>query len=345
VTVDKPANAAGWNNSAVVVTFHAAGDNGPSGVASCTSPITVSAEGTTTVEGVCTDRAGNVSDPMAYTLKIDTSAPNAPKVTLTPAPNAAGWNNGNVVVSFADKGDNGPSGIASCNASVTVTDEGSTPVSGTCADAAGNVGPSAGATVRIDKTAPTVNLTGGPAEGASYYYGSVPAAPSCSAFDALSGLTAAGCQVSGYDTSVGGHTVTASATDVAGNVRTATVHFTVLAWTAKGFYSPVDMGGTLNVVKGGSTVPLKFELFSGSTELTDTASIAGFKTQKVSCTSGSGVEDPIELTTTGGTSLRYDATAGQFVQNWKTPTGAGTCYSATMTAQDGSSISALFKLK
>ncbi len=28
---------------------------------------------------------------------------------------------------------------------------------------------------------------------------------------------------------------------------------TVLAWTLSGFYPPVDMGGTYNVVKGGST--------------------------------------------------------------------------------------------
>ena len=55
--------------------------------------------------------------------------------------------------------------------------------------------------------------------------------------------------------------------------------------------------------------------------------------------------DDIELTTTGGTSLRYDTTGGQFVQNWQTPKSAGSCYKVTMTAQDLSTISALFKLK
>ncbi len=39
----------------------------------------------------------------------------------------------------------------------------------------------------------------------------------------------------------------------------------------KGFYAPVDVNGVLNTVKGGSTVPLKFEVFAGSTELTDTS--------------------------------------------------------------------------
>ena len=32
------------------------------------------------------------------------------------------------------------------------------------------------------------------------------------------------------------------------------------------------MNGVVNTVKGGSTVPLKFEVFAGTTELTDTAS-------------------------------------------------------------------------
>ena len=51
------------------------------------------------------------------------------------------------------------------------------------------------------------------------------------------------------------------------------------------------------------------------------------------------------MVTTGGTSLRYDGTAGQFIQNWQTPKTAGSCYIVTMTTDDGSSISANFKLK
>ena len=55
--------------------------------------------------------------------------------------------------------------------------------------------------------------------------------------------------------------------------------------------------------------------------------------------------DTIELLATGGTSLRYDTTGGQFIYNWKTPTGAGSCYKVTVTATDGSTITAYFKLK
>ena len=52
-----------------------------------------------------------------------------------------------------------------------------------------------------------------------------------------------------------------------------------------------------------------------------------------------------ELTTTGGTTLRYDSVAGQFIQNWQTPKKPGACYTVTMTTLDRSSISANFKLK
>jgi hypothetical protein len=120
--------------------------------------------------------------------------------------------------------------------------------------------------------------------------------------------------------------------------------FQIAAWTLKGFYAPVDMGGVWNTVKGGSTVPLKFEVFSGSNELTSTSAITSFTAAKVTCSTGT--EDVVEnFTTTGATTLRYDSTGGQFIQNWQTPKSAGACYKVTMTSADGSSISALFKLK
>jgi hypothetical protein len=143
--------------------------------------------------------------------------------------------------------------------------------------------------------------------------------------------------------------MTATAKDNAGRTATAMRTYTVKAWTFKGFYQPVDMSTATttvwNTVKGGSTVPLKFELFKGTTELTDTANVKPVQSTKVSCSTGTGVEDAIETVATGGTSLRYDTTGGQFIYNWKTPTGAGTCYKVTVTAQDGSTISAYFKMK
>ncbi len=102
------------------------------------------------------------------------------------------------------------------------------------------------------------------------------------------------------------------------------------------------MNGVFNTVKGGSTVPLKFEIFAGPTELTDIAYIKSLTYVQTNC-SDTAITDEIETTATGGTILRYDG--DQFIYNWKTPTGAGKCYRTTMTGQDGSTISAFFKMK
>jgi hypothetical protein len=158
----------------------------------------------------------------------------------------------------------------------------------------------------------------------------------------MSGLDGA-CTVLGYSALVGPQTVTASALDMAGNNGSASASYSVLAWTLKGFYQPVDMNNVFNVVKGGSTVPLKFEVFAG-TELTATSVVKSFVQTKVAC-DGTAPADDIEVVTTGGTSLRYDTTAGQFIQNWQTPKTAGICYKVTMTTLDNSALVTFFKLK
>jgi hypothetical protein len=118
-------------------------------------------------------------------------------------------------------------------------------------------------------------------------------------------------------------------------------------YTLSGFYRPVDMGGVFNTVKGGSTVPLKFEVFDSATgmEQTDVAVVDRFEVTPIACPNGNPTTDDVEFTTTGGTSLRYDFTEGQFIQNWKTPKKPGKCYEVTMFTTDGSSISAKFQLK
>jgi len=93
---------------------------------------------------------------------------------------------------------------------------------------------------------------------------------------------------------------------------------------------------------------LKFKIFAGTIEKTSVADVQG-QTASVyklpSCTVGA--EDAItELTNTGSTSLRYDSTGGQFIQNWQTPKGANTCYRVEVTAADGTKIDkAYFKTK
>jgi hypothetical protein len=274
-------------------------------------------------------------------INIDKTAPSV-SASASPAANANGWNNTDVTVSFS--GLDALSGIDSCEANVVLSAEAAgQSASGSCTDKAGNSASATASGINIDKTDPSVSLVGGPTDGDSYYFGFVPAAPTCSASDALSGLDGS-CSVSGYGNTVGNHTVSASATDKAGNSASDSATYTVLAWTLRGFYQPVDMGGVFNTVRGGSTVPLKFEIFAGPTELTDTSYVQSVRQQKIACDM-TAPTDEVEATTTGGTSLRYDPVSGQFVYNWQSPKLPGQCYIVTMTAQDGSSLVAYFKLK
>jgi hypothetical protein len=150
---------------------------------------------------------------------------------------------------------------------------------------------------------------------------------------------------------------TASATftgDSNHNGSAGTADFSIGKWNLTGFYQPVDMSpifGPLvfNIVKGGSTVPLKFNVYAGTPALTterkSVADIKSFQYVSISCTATAAIETALEITTTGGTVLRYDTTAGQFIQNWQTPNKPGVCYQVRMTAQDGTYVDAFFKTK
>ena len=97
-------------------------------------------------------------------------------------------------------------------------------------------------------------------------------------------------------------------------------------------------------VKAGSTVPLKFEIFAGAVERTDTAAVTRLTATAVGCSSG--LDDAIDdLAATGGTSLRYDSTAGQFIYNWQTPNTSNACYVLTLTLRDGITHVADFQMK
>src|SRR5215208_5365672 len=265
---------------------------------------------------------------------IDRAAPTMTGSALkgpdfTAAYTTGNWTKQDVRVTFAcaDTGGSGLTGTSGNNVQNFTTETDASGVEatsgGTCADNAGNTAAAANfGPIKIDKTDPNVSLNGGPADGQSYFFGDTPAAPTCDASDDLSGLDGA-CSVSGYSSAVGTHTVTATATDNAGNENTASSTYTVKPYTLNGFYQPIDMNDTVNTVKNGSTVPVKFELFKGATELTSTSAITSIKSTPISCNSLSGdPEDAIETVATGGTSLRYDTTAGQFIYNWTTPKGA-----------------------
>ena len=168
-------------------------------------------------------------------------------------------------------------------------------------------------------------------------------------FSAAGYCTVAGATV--HLTGVGSCTVTASqaGNSVYSPAPLVNQSFTISAWTIQGFHSPVSMPENgqpvWNVVKGGSTVPLKFNIYAGAVEQTALSAVSGGSVAlyTVGCQAGLTEEMETVLDNTASTSLRYDGT--QFIQNWKTPKKAGACYAARVTARDGSMITAYFRTK
>ena len=100
---------------------------------------------------------------------------------------------------------------------------------------------------------------------ASYPLGAVPALV-CMATDPLSGLAAPGTKATtgGTGRGVGTFTVTAAATDRAGNPASTAASYRV-TYVFNGFLQPVNdtahqVGLATSVFKGGSTVPVKVQL-------------------------------------------------------------------------------------
>src|SRR5262249_11334026 len=186
VSVAPLANDSGWNNSTVLVTFLCS--DATSGIASCSSPVTVSAEGAgQIVSGQAVDGAGNTTASPLVTVAIDKTAPTISS-SASPAPNAAGWNNTDVTIRYVCA--DALSGIASCPDPVLVSTEGSSQsILRTTADVAGNSA-STSATVKLDKTPPLVTVTTPP--GGAVVSTSV-ITVSGNVSDALSGVASAKC--------------------------------------------------------------------------------------------------------------------------------------------------------
>jgi len=126
----------GWYNHALTITF--AGTDATSGIDSCTQtsysgPDSANAS----VSGVCRDLAGNTSASSNFNFQYDDTGP---AVTATPSrgPDANGWYNHPLTVSFS--GSDATSGIDTCSPPQNYSgpDNANASVSGSCTDRAGN---------------------------------------------------------------------------------------------------------------------------------------------------------------------------------------------------------------
>jgi hypothetical protein len=111
-----------------------------------------------------------------------------------------------------------------------------------------------------------------------------------------------------------------------------------------GFQQPVDARPTLNLLKAGAAVPVKFSL--GGNHGMNIFQAGYPKSQLIPCDSTANV-DGIETTVTaGGSSLAYDAATNTYTYVWKTDKAwAGTCRQLVLAFADGSVQRANFKLK
>lgn len=299
--------------------------------------------GATEVKCVATDSSDNT---ISQTFKVTVVDTTAPTITGTPADiavEAAGPDG--TVVNFAtptarDLVD-GTVPVRCAPASGGTFPVDITTVTCTATDAAGNA---ASTTLRVtvqDTTAPTLALpadkviTATSVDGAAVTYRP-------EATDVVDGSVPVVCTpASGGTLPIGTTEVKCSATDKAGNKAEGSFKVFVRR-TINGLYQPVDMNRVVNTVKGGSTVPIKFEVFAGTTEATATTVIAPISVKQYNCDPGA-TPDAVEVTATGSTSLRYDTTAGQYVYNWQTPKAKGICYQVGISTTDGETVIAQFK--
>ena len=166
--------------------------------------------------------------------------------------------------------------------------------------------------------------------------------------DGLSGLTACiGSVADGepLDTaSVGSKEVSVSAADVAGNTNTAR-HTYAVHYVFSGFGPPIRSLPTVNIVKAGSTVPVKYALADANgAPVTNLASFVSLVSTPVACDADT-FGDLTEGSDAEGPSDTIWFADGLFRFNWKTTTGWTGCRVLALTLNDGSRHEAVFQFR
>ncbi|MGY2875611.1 lysophospholipase L1-like esterase [Marmoricola sp. URHA0025 HA25] len=114
-------------------------------------------------------------------------------------------------------------------------------------------------------------------------------------------------------------------------------------WPFTGFLPPVDNLPTVNLVKAGLSVPVKFKL--GGDRGTAILAAGSPTSSTVVCSTGDPV-DAVEQTTTSTAGLHYDASTDTYNYVWQTAKAwSGTCRMLTLRLTDGSTHQARFQFK
>ncbi len=287
---------------------------------------------------------------LSLTLVGDTTPPTittiAKKDDNTPY-NAGTWTNQTVTIHFTctDTG----TGIASCPADQTFNTDGIFTANGTATDHANNSGSTSFGPIKIDKTAPTLASSVSP--NPVYLNGT--AIATANATDSGSGIATQSCGTLTTNT-VGTKTVTCTATDNAGNTATKTVSYKAI-YRFDGFLQPInDTGHTqicgspcaVSIFKGGSTVPVKFQLKDANGNVVQSVSLPIWITpQQGSATSSPVDESLYSDPATTGTTYRLDG-SGTYIYNWSTKGFAsGYYWRIGVTLNDGQTYYVIIGLR
>ena len=290
--------------------------------------------GTTTVTCTATDTAGNTGSA-TFTIEVQDQTKPIVTVPADITAEATGPNGATVPylgVTASDDVD-GPLTPTCSKASGTVFPIGTTTVTCSAKDAAGNTGDNAFDVTVEDTTAPTVTPSGDRTATATSANGAAVTFVAPTATDIVDGTVAATCdRASGSTFALGTTTVTCSATDKAGNTDTRSFKVSVTAaWSH--VLQPVNTEGS-SIFKLGSTVPVKFQLTGASAGIKDLQARLYFKRV------GPGVDGKeLEAVSTSGATagnlFRYDATAGQYLFNLNTKTLSTGTYQLRIELGDG----------
>ena len=187
-----------------------------------------------------------------FSFVVVTGTPPTITLSVSPNPNASGWNNSNVMVTAACQAGSSP--VTNCPAPQTISTEGASQVVSLTATDANGMTATASVTLNIDKTVPALTINS-PADGTVFT--SSPVALSGSASDSLSGLSGVTCN--GVSTSLssgsfscsisfipGVNLVVVRATDVAGNIAASLMHLSLNV--------PLPPPATLQITPGSANV-------------------------------------------------------------------------------------------
>jgi large repetitive protein len=279
----------------------------------------------------------------------------APVVTVSSSDVVGGVVEGNTTgganVSFTASVTDAEDGslTASCDAaSPAFVALGARTITCSAVDSGGLVGTATLSFAVVDTTPPTLTVPADIAQTATTATGNIVDFNGLSASDIVDPSPIVGCaDASGAPVAsgarlLGSHRISCTATDGSGNQADASFTAQVL-FEFLGFHQPVDMN-VRNAMKAGGTAPLKFRITNGAGGyIGDLSAVVTGTSRAFGCSTAP--EDTLEEYATGGTALRYDSTAQQFIFNWQSPKQPGTCWQVKLTLADGTARYATFSLR